>query len=65
MKTSGLRIRIEPNLHKAFVAACQANDQSASQVLRTYMKDYVEKALQSNQPDLFYDEPIVIKTNAK
>ena len=53
MKSAGLRIRIEPQLRKAFVDACQANHQSAAQVLRTYMRQYVSRYEALQQGDLF------------
>ena len=43
MKTAGLRIRVEPNLRELFVRACQANDLTAAQVLRAFMRNYVSK----------------------
>jgi len=53
MKTAGLRIRVEPNLHKGFLNMCKKNEQSASQVLRKFMKQYVEESTQGSQNDLF------------
>ena len=53
MKTAGLRIRVEPNLRELFVRACQANDQSAAQVLRAYMRQYVSKNKVTLQANLF------------
>ena len=53
MKTAGLRIRVEPNLRELFVRACQANDQSAAQVLRAYMRKYVENNKENAQGNLF------------
>ena len=38
MKDSGFRIRVETHLRDAFVKACQEEDQSAAQVLRTFMR---------------------------
>ena len=53
MKTAGLRIRVEPSLRDLFVKACQANDLSAAQVLRAYMRRYVAKNKASLQGSLF------------
>jgi hypothetical protein len=53
VKSVGLRIRIEPELRRAFVEACQANDQSAAQVLRLFMRRFVAGRGSDEQPDLF------------
>jgi len=53
MKTAGLRIRIEPELRDAFIAACQAKDLSAAQVLRTFIRDYLKGNPDQRQADLF------------
>ena len=53
MKTAGLRIRVEPNLRDLFVNICRANDQSAAQVLRAFMRDYVENNKENAQGNLF------------
>jgi hypothetical protein len=42
MKDVGLRIRIDRHLREAFLAACKAEDKPAAQVLREYMRDYVQ-----------------------
>lgn len=41
MKDAGIRIRVERELCKAFLAVCQAQDRSAAQVLRELMLAYV------------------------
>lgn len=53
MKTAGFRIRVEPELRQAFVNACQARDQSAAQVLRAFMRKYVEESVSARQRELF------------
>ncbi len=42
MKDSGLRIRIERNLRERFLAICHKEDRPAAQVLRQFIRDYVE-----------------------
>lgn len=42
--------RVDADLRRAFQAACQSNDQTASQVFRTFMREYVKK---HGQADLF------------
>lgn len=53
MKTSAMRIRIEPELHKNFVTICQAQDLPAARVLRAFIKSYVEEHSNDFQLDLF------------
>jgi len=52
-KTAALRIRIEPALHKKFLDTCKAQDVSASQVLREFMKRYVSTHERTPQLDFF------------
>lgn len=53
MKSAGLRIRIEPELRDAFVRACNEKDQSAAQVIRAFIRSYLDKDDQLRQTDLF------------
>ena len=41
MKDVGLRIRIQRRLREEFLKVCQAQDKSAAQVLREFMRNYV------------------------
>lgn len=43
MKDVGLRIRIDRDLREQFVKACKADDKPASQVIREFMRDFVEQ----------------------
>ena len=53
-KDVGLRIRVDEKLRKDFVSACKSQDLTASQVLRAFMRQYVNEILPTaNQPDLF------------
>ena len=54
-KTSALRIRIEPSLHQQFIATCKAQDIKASQVLRDFMRVYVEQNAGGKQTQLFQE----------
>jgi hypothetical protein len=58
MKTAGFRIRVEPELRDAFVNSCRTHDISAAQVLRAYMRYYVQEHAREMQGDLF-DELLV------
>jgi hypothetical protein len=42
MKDSGFRIRVQRELREQFLAACKAQDKPAAQVLREFMRDFVE-----------------------
>jgi len=50
---SNYRVRVEPELHQQFLDACRANDRPAAQVLREFMKEYVEQQKRTAQIDLF------------
>ena len=43
MKDVGLRIRVQRELREEFLKVCQAQDKPAAQVLREFMRDYVEE----------------------
>lgn len=54
-KTSALRIRIEPTLHHQFLEVCKAQDRPASQVIRDFMKQYIQMYGGGLQLELFND----------
>lgn len=43
MKDAALRIRLSTDLHQQFLAICRAQDKPAAQVLREYMRSYVQR----------------------
>ena len=43
MKDAGLRIRVQRGLRDRFVHVCQAQDKPAAQVLREFMRTYVDE----------------------
>lgn len=43
MKDAGMRIRVEQHLREEFIAACQTQHTPAAQVLRQFMRGYVEQ----------------------
>lgn len=55
-KTAALRIRIEPSLHKQFITTCKAQDVKASQILRDFMRQFVEQNAGGMQTQLFQEE---------
>lgn len=42
-KDSGFRIRVQRELRDRFLEVCRAQDKPAAQVLRQFMRDYVER----------------------
>jgi antitoxin component of RelBE/YafQ-DinJ toxin-antitoxin module len=42
MKDAGMRIRVEPELRERFLNVCREQDLPAAQVLRTFMRDYIQ-----------------------
>jgi hypothetical protein len=42
IKDAGLRIRLDRELRDAFIATCRQCDKPAAQVLREFMRQYVE-----------------------
>ena len=54
-KTSALQIRIDPNLHHHFLEVCKAQDRPATQVIRDFMRQYVEMNGGGLQLELFND----------
>ena len=43
MKDVGLRIRVQRELREQFLDVCRAQDKPATQVLREFMREYVER----------------------
>ena len=52
MKEVGLRIRVQRDLRDRFQRVCRAQDKPAAQVLREFMRTYVNK-----HKELLADEP--------
>lgn len=42
MAENGLRIRIDDDLRSEFIQTCRGNDQTAAQVLRAFMRQYIQ-----------------------
>lgn len=53
MKDSGFRIRVDDGLRAEFIAACKRRDRTAAQVLRDFMRQYVDEQEAAVQRDLF------------
>lgn len=52
-KESGLRIRVENQLRESFLLVCKKNDLTAAQVIRAFMRSYIEQQSLGKQSDLF------------
>ena len=54
MKDTGLRIRVQRDLRDCFVRVCQAQDKPAAQVLREFMRTYIDEhqTLLANDPPM-------------
>ncbi|HGG61209.1 MAG TPA: hypothetical protein ENK26_15060 [Gammaproteobacteria bacterium] len=52
-KSAGLRIRVEPSLHRQFLETCQARKVKASEVVRDFMRLYIENNAGGRQGQLF------------
>lgn len=52
VKEAGMRVRVEAELRDAFVRACKQQETTAAQVLRTFMRDYIEHAAYGRQREL-------------
>ena len=48
MKDSGLRIRIERELREKFIETCREQDRPAAQVLREFMRAFINENKTSN-----------------
>ena len=58
MKSSAFRIRIEPELHEQFLDVCKKQDIPAAQVVRQFIRDYIEYSTEmSPQRDFFLNQP--------
>jgi hypothetical protein len=51
-KSSNYRIRVEPELHQEFLDACKSKDKSAAQVIREFMRSYIESVHVIKQKNL-------------
>jgi acyl-coenzyme A thioesterase PaaI-like protein len=62
VKESGLRIRVDSQLRVDFLRACKKDDLTAAQVLRAFMRMYLERQQRGQQTELFSEEELnVIK----
>lgn len=52
-KDSGLRIRLDDSLRRNFLQTCKLQDKSAAQVVREFMRRYVDRHVDTSQGELF------------
>ena len=52
MKDAGLRIRLDRNLRERFLEVCRAQDKPAAQVIREFMRAYIETHDAANDASL-------------
>ena len=50
-KDAGMRIRVERFLRDEFLDVCRAQDLPAAQVIRAFMREYVKKQKDAQEPD--------------
>lgn len=55
-----MRIRLDPELHRDFLDACQQMDRPAAQVIREFMREYVVQHPPVAQGELFVAEQSAI-----
>lgn len=51
MKDSGLRIRVERELRDRFLETCREQDRPAAQIIREFMRDFIQQHEPSNDND--------------
>jgi hypothetical protein len=52
MKDVGMRIRVEPELREQFISLCHEHNVPAAQVLRSFMRDFVQGSNSKNKTRL-------------
>lgn len=52
MKDVGMRIRVEPELREQFISLCHEHNLPAAQVLRSFMRDFVQGSNSKNKTRL-------------
>ncbi len=59
-KESGLRIRVDTQLREEFLRACKKEDLTAAQVLRAFMRTYIDRQARGLQAELFSEQELTI-----
>lgn len=53
MKDAGMRIRVEEDLRRQFIDVCKKKDVSAAQVIRGFMRNFIDRHDVGDQSFLF------------
>jgi hypothetical protein len=64
MKDVGMRIRVEPELREEFVDICKQKDVPAAQVIRTFMREYIQTNTNGKTHAKSRAEPLAKKSAA-
>ena len=61
-KDVAFKTRVEKSLRRAFVDACRREDRPAAQVIREFMRNYVQKKRREMQPSLFDEDETAFRS---
>lgn len=64
MKDVGMRIRVEPELREEFVDICKQKDVPAAQVIRTFMREFIQTNAAVNAHGTSRSQPLIKKSAA-
>lgn len=58
MKNAGMRIRVEAELREEFIRLCRHKDMPAAQVLRAFMRDFVQREGALRQTEILFSADV-------
>jgi hypothetical protein len=64
MKDVGMRIRVEPELREEFVDICKQKDVPAAQVIRNFMREFIQTNTAFKTQSKSRPQPLAKKTAA-
>ena len=64
MKDVGMRIRVEPELREEFVDICKQKDVPAAQVIRTFMREFIQTNTNGKKHSKSLIQPLAKKSAA-
>ena len=65
MKDVGMRIRVEPELREEFVDICKQKDVPAAQVIRTFMREFIQTNSVAKAHSKLRAQPLAKKSAAQ
>jgi len=65
MKDVGMRIRVEPELREEFVDICKQKDVPAAQVIRTFMREFIQTNTAVKAQSKSRAQPLIKKSAAQ